>query len=165
MSGKEGKHISTYQSHLFQAHILLFSNSQDSLVVERLLRVSEIKDHTGVRLSSTTVGELLAEVNGAVEGKASILLEINVKRLEVSRGVDDTNLASLDEVIGDNQVLLVGSDLDVVGSDGGLVLIRVIKTLDVAQVTDIQGSNVVGGGQGGVEVFAVLADVGAGGYC
>jgi hypothetical protein len=141
------------------------SNSQGSLVVERVLGISEVKYHTRMWLSSTTVGKLLAEINGPVEGKASILLKIDVKSLEVSRGVDDTNIASLDEVIGDNQVLLVGSDLDVVGPDGGLVLIRVIETLDVAQVTDIQGSNVVGGGQGGVEVFTVLADVGAEGYC
>lgn len=133
----------------------------DSLVVEGVLRVSEIKDNTGVRLSSTAVGELLAEVDGSVEGKTSILLEINVKGLEVSRGVDDTNLACLHEVIGDNQVLLVRGDLDVVGSHGGLVLIGVIKALNVVQVADVKGGNVVGGGQSGVEVLAVLTDVGA----
>jgi hypothetical protein len=149
----------------FRLIILLPSDCQDSLIVERVLRVSEIKDDTGMRLGSTTIGKLFAEVNGTVENKTSILLEIDVKRLEVSRGVDDTDLAGLNEIIGDNQVLLVGGDLDVVGSDGGLVLIRVIKTLDVVQVANIESSDVVGGGQGGVEVLAVLADVGAGGYC
>jgi hypothetical protein len=44
-------------------------------------------------------------------------------------------------------VLLVGSDLDVVGSDGGLILIGVVEALDVVEVGDIEGSNVVGGGE------------------
>lgn len=133
-----------------------------SLVVKRVLRVSEIEDHTGVRLSSTTIRELLVEIDGSVERQASIILKINVKCLEVSRGIDDTNITSLDKVIGDNQVLLIGGNLDVVGSDSGLVLVRVIETLDVAQVTDVQSGDVVGSSKGGIEVFAVLADVGAG---
>ena len=44
-------------------------------------------------------------------------------------------------------MLLVRSDLDVVRANGGLVLIGVVKTLDVVQVGDIEGSNVVGGGE------------------
>lgn len=112
-------------------------------------------------LSAATVGELLAKVDGAVEGQTTILLDVDVKRLEVGRGVDDANLAGLDEVVGDDDVLLVGSDLDVVRADGGLVLIGVIETLDVLQVADVQSDNVVGGGESGVEVAAILADVGA----
>jgi hypothetical protein len=162
MPGKEGEHISISKSQYFKLNILMTGNSQDSLVVERVLGVSEVKDNTGVRLGSPAVGKLLVEVNSAVERKASILLEINVKSLEVSWGIDDTNLASLDEVISDNQVLLVRSDLDVMGSDGGLVLIGVIETLDVVQVTNVKGGDMVGGGQGSVEVLAILADVGAG---
>ena len=141
--------------------ILRLSDQWDNSVVDRILRVSEIKDHTRVRLSTTTVGELLGEVNGAVERKAAILVEIDVERLIVSRGVDDTNFASLNEVVGDDQVLLVGCDLDIVRSDGRLILIGVIQTLDVVEVANVQRSNVVGGGKGGVEVFTVFADVGA----
>lgn len=90
-----------------------------------------------MRLSTTTIGELLGEVNRAVEGKATVLLEVDVERLEVSRGVDDTDVASLDEVVGDDQVLLVGSDLQIVRSDSRLVLIGVIQTLDVVEVADV----------------------------
>lgn len=90
-----------------------------------------------MRLSTTTIGELLGEVNRAVERKAAVLLEVDVQSLEVSRGVDDTNIASLDEVVGDDQVLLVGSDLEIVRSDGRLVLIGVIQTLNVVQVADV----------------------------
>lgn len=90
-----------------------------------------------MRLSTAAIGKLLGEVNRAVERKAAVLLEVDVKRLEVSRGVDDTNVASLDEVVGDDQVLLVGGDLEIVRSDGRLVLIGVIQTLDVVEVADI----------------------------
>lgn len=115
-----------------------------------------------MRLSSTTIGELLVEIDGPVERKTSIILKINVKCLEVSWGIDNPNITSLDKVIGDNQVLMIGGNLDVVGSDSGLVLVGVIETLDVTQVTDVQSGDVVGSSQGGIEVFAVLADVGAG---
>lgn len=141
--------------------LAILRNRPDSLVVQRVLGVSEIKDNTGVRLGSTAVGELLVKVNGSVERQASILLEVNVKSLEVSWGVDDSDVTGLDKVIGNNQVLLVGSDLDVVGSNSRLVLIRVIETLDVVQVANVQSGNVVGSSQGGIEVFTVLADVGA----
>lgn len=137
------------------------SRGNDSLVVDGVLWVSEVKDNTGVGLSAATVGELLAKVDGAVEGQATIFLDIDVERLEVGGGVDDTNLTGLDKVVGDDQVLLVGCDLDVVRADSGLVLIGVIKTLDVVQVTDVQSGDVVGSSESGVEVAAVLADVGA----
>lgn len=114
-----------------------------------------------MRLSTTTVGELFAEVDGTVEGQATVLIEINVKSLEVSWGVDDTNLSSLHEVIGDNHMLLVGGDLDVVRADGGLILIRVIKTLDIVQVADVQGSDVVGSSESQIDEAAILGDVGA----
>ena len=112
-----------------------------------------------MRLGSTAVGKLLVEVDGSVEGQASILLEVNVKSLEVSRGVYDADITSLDKVVGNNEVFLVGGDLDIVGSNGRLVLIGVIETLDVIQVADIESGDVVGSGQGSIEVFSVLADV------
>jgi hypothetical protein len=113
------------------------SHQRSNLVVERILRISKIKDHTRVRLSTTTVGELLGEVNRAVERKTAVFVEVDIERLEVSRGVDDTNIASLDEIVGDDQVLLVRCDLEIVRSNGRLVLIGVIQALDVAEITDI----------------------------
>lgn len=59
-------------------------------------------------------------------------------------------------------MLLVRSNLDVVRSDGGLVLIGVVKALDIVQVADVEGGDVVGRGEGQVEEAAILADVGAG---
>jgi hypothetical protein len=115
-----------------------------------------------VRLRATTVGELPSEVDGAVEAERAIIVDVNVQRLEVGGSVDDTDIAGLNKVVGDDYVLLVGSDLDVVGSDGGLILIGVVKTLDVVQVGDVEGSNVVGGGEGDCSyllVSRVLAQV------
>lgn len=140
-----------------QAH-----SSTCPLVVKRVLGISQIKDDTGVRLGTTTVGELLAKVDSPVEAQATVIVDVDVKRFEISRGIDDTNLAGLNKVVGNHDVLLVGSNLDVVGSDGGLVLIRVVQTLDVVQVADVEGGDVVGGGEGQVEEASVLADVGTG---
>lgn len=58
-------------------------------------------------------------------------------------------------------MLLVGSDLDIVRADSGLVLIRVIKTLDIVQITDVQSSDVIGSGQSEIDEAAVLGDIGA----
>jgi hypothetical protein len=103
----------------------------NSLVVDRILRISKVEDNRRVRLRATTVCEFPIEVDRAVEAKRAILVDVNVQRLEVGRSVDDTDVAGLHEVIGDDDVLLIGSDFDVVGSDGGLILIGVIKALDV----------------------------------
>lgn len=119
----------------------------NSLVVDRVLRVSEVEDNRRVRLRATTVGEFPGEVDGAVKAERAIIVDVNVQRLEVGRSIDDTNVTGLHEVVGDDYVLLVGSDLDVVGSDGGLILIGVVEALDVVEVGDIEGSNVVGGGE------------------
>ena len=119
----------------------------NSLVVDRVLRVSEVEDNRRVRLRANTVGEFPGEVDGAVKAERAIIVDVNVQRLEVGGSVDDTDVTGLHEVIGDDDVLLVGSDLDVVGSDGGLILIGVVEALDVVEVGDIEGSNVVGGGE------------------
>lgn len=111
--------------------------------------------------STTAAGELFVEVDGTVEAKAAVLIEVDIKSLKVSRGVDDTDVSSLNEVVCDNQVLLVRSNLDVVGADGGLVLIGVIQSLDIVEIADIKSCNVVCGGQSKVDVFAILGDVGA----
>jgi hypothetical protein len=114
-----------------------------------------------MRLRTPTILKLLAKVNSSVERETAILIQINIQRLEVSRSIDNTDLASLDKVICDYQVLLVRRDLDIVRPNCGLVLIWIIKTFDVVQVADVQRGNVVCCGKGGVEEAAVLADVGA----
>ena len=100
-----------------------------------------------MRLRATAVGELLGEVDGAVEAERAVIVNVNVQRLEVCGSIDDTDVTSLHEVIRDDDVLLVGGDLDVVRTNGRLVLIGVVKALDVVQVRDIEGSDVVGGGE------------------
>jgi hypothetical protein len=118
------------------------------LVVNRVLRISEIEYNSRVRLRTTTIGKLLGEIDGAIKPERAILIDINVQCLEVCRSVDDTNVAGLHKVIGDNDVLLVGSDLDVVRPDGRLIFIGVVEALDVVQVGDVESGNVVGGGEG-----------------
>lgn len=115
-----------------------------------------------MRLRATTVGELLSEVDGAVEAERAVIVNVNVQRLEVCGSIDDTDVTSLHEVIRDDDVLLVGGDLDVVRTNGGLILIGVVKALDVVQVGDIEGSDVVGGGESDCKCLSVSQIVGAG---
>lgn len=70
-----------------------------------------------------------------------------------------TYIASLYEVAGDQKVLLVGRDLDVVGSNNGLSLLGVIETLDVVQVGDVKSSDVVSESQGEVGELAIIRDI------
>lgn len=114
-----------------------------------------------MRLGTTTFRERLVEVNGPVEVQAAVVVEINVQRPEVSRGVENTNISGLHKVVGDDEVLLVRRDLDIVRANTWLNLVRVIQTLDVVQIADVKGGNVVGGGQGEVIETAVLGDIGA----
>lgn len=70
-------------------------------VVDRMIRIRQIKDNRRMWLRATAVGKLLGKVDRAVEAQTAVVVEVDVQRLEVSRGVDDTDLAGLDEVIGD----------------------------------------------------------------
>lgn len=115
------------------------------LVVQRVLRISQIKHNNRVRLGTTTVRKLAAEVDAAVKAEAAVIVNVDVQGVEVGRGVDEADLAGLHEVVGDSDVLLVGGYLDVVRADGGLVLVRVVEALDVVEVADVQGGDVVGG--------------------
>jgi hypothetical protein len=112
-------------------------------------------------LCAATAGELSGEIDATVEAKATILIKVDVQSLEISRGVDDTDISGLDEVVCDNQVLLVRSNLDVVGTNSGLVLIGVIETLDVVEVANVQSGDVVGSCQSEVDKLSILGDVGA----
>ena len=116
-----------------------------------------------MRLGTTAVGKLALEVDGAVEAEAAVVEDVDVQGLEVGGGVDQAKVAGLHKVVGGDKVLLVGCDLDVVGADGGLLLIRVVEPLDVVQVADVESRDVVGSSQREVEEAAVLGDVGAAG--
>jgi hypothetical protein len=79
-----------------------------------------------VRLTAATVRKFLAKIDGAVEVETAIIVDVDVLRMEIGRGVDNTDLTGLYEVIGDSDVLLIRSDLDVVRANKRLDLIRVI---------------------------------------
>lgn len=100
-----------------------------------------------MRLRASTRGELAREVDGPVEGQAAVVVEVNVQLLEIRRCVDNADRARLHKVVGHQQMFLVGRDLDVVRADGRLDLVRVVEALDVVEVRDVKGRDVVGGCQ------------------
>lgn len=112
-----------------------------------------------MRLGTTTVGKVDWQVDGAVEVEGAVFVDVDVQSLEIGGRVNDADVTGLDEVIGDDDVLLIGSDLDVMGADGGLDSVGVVETLDVVQIGDVERSDVVGGRQGEVGEAAVLCDV------
>lgn len=77
------------------------------LVIDRLVRVRQVKDDTGMRLSAAVLGEGGREIDRAVEIKAPIVIDVDVKSFEVCGGVDEANIACLHEVICYDNVLLV----------------------------------------------------------
>lgn len=134
-----------------------------NLVVDWLLWVGEIVDDHGVGLGATTALVEVGEVDGAVEVQRTVVLDVDVEGLEVGGGVDDADVAGLNEVVGDDKVLLVGGYLEVVGTNGGLDHIRVVETLDVLKVGDVEGGDVVGGGQGEVGEATIGSEIGVDG--
>jgi hypothetical protein len=130
-------------------------------------RIRQIKHNTGVRLGSPTIinptsGKLLFKINTAIEMQATIRIDIDIQRAEISRGVDEPDIAGLHKVIGNNDVFLVRRDLNVVRADCGLGHRRVIETPDVVEIMDVEGGDVVGGRECEVCEFPVLGDVGTG---
>lgn len=83
--------------------------------------------------------------------------------LEVTMSVYNTNLASLGKVVGNKKVLLVGTDLEIVGSNDALIFIGVVETLDVVEIRDVERSDVVADGKSEVGELAVVSDVGVDG--
>ena len=71
----------------------------------------------------------------------------------------NTHITSLHEIPGDEEMLPVGSDLDVVRPDDGLVLVGIVQALDVAEIRDVQGRDVVAQREGEVGELPVLRDV------
>lgn len=58
-------------------------------------------------------------------------------------------------------MFLIRSNFDIVRSDCRLVLIWIIKSLDIVEITDIESSNMICGGQSEIKEAAVLANIGA----
>lgn len=85
------------------------------------------------------------EIDGAAEMQTSIGVEVDVERFEVGGGVDDADVARLDEVIGHDEVFLVRGDFDVVRADGGLDFVGVVEAFDVGEVGDVERGDVVCG--------------------
>ena len=83
---------------------------------------------------ATPLGELGLEINAAIEVQGAIIVEVNVERLVVGRSVDETDIASLKEVVGDNNMLLIRRNLDEVGPDRRLNLVRIVETDGVVDV-------------------------------
>ena len=137
----------------------------ENLVIDGLCGISEIKDHNTMRLGSSTVGKLPREVNRPIEAQSTIIKDINIQSLVIRWGVHNADLSCLNEVISDNDMLLIWSDLDVMGSDSWLILIGVVETLDVIEVGDVESGDVVRGGEGEVEEFTVGGEIGVDCYC
>lgn len=111
-------------------------------------RIRQIKHHRTMRLPPAAVRIRPREVDAAVEVQAPVGVDVDVERLEVRRSINKADLTRLDKVVGHDDVLLVGRDLDVVRADGGLGFVWVVETLDVAQVGDVERGDVVAGGNG-----------------
>lgn len=84
--------------------------------------------------------------------------------LVITGGVDDTDIAKLQEIINDGDVLLVWSDLDEMWSDGWVYFIGIIKTFWVLEVRDVQLPNVIASCGSEVCVLSILSDGGKNGY-
>lgn len=65
---------------------------QSALVVDRVLRVSQVKDDTAVGASTATGLKDALKVDGAVEVQAAILEHVNPVSLVVTGSVDDGDL-------------------------------------------------------------------------
>jgi len=130
-------------------------------------RISQVEHNTRMRLRTSTIvdpspAELLLKINAAIEVQAAIRIDVNVQRSVVSWRVNESNVPSLHEVIGDDDVFLIRSNLDIMRTDGRLNGVWIVETHDVVQVADVEGCDVVVCCQGEVGEAAVLGDIGAG---
>jgi len=112
--------------------------------------------------STSALSKLLLEINGAIKMQASISIDINIQRLKVSRGVDQTDITCLNKIIRNDDMFPIQGNFNVMRTNGRLNGIGIIETLDIVEVGDVEGSYAIIGCNGEVGKFAVLADVGAG---
>ena len=96
-----------------------------------------------MRLSSTSIRIRPCEIDTPVEMQGPIRVDVDIEGFEVSRSVDEPDLSCLHKVIGDDDVLLIRRDLDIVGSDGRLDLIWIIEALHILQIGDIEGCDMI----------------------
>lgn len=129
------------------------------LVVVWLSRISQIINDRRMWPSSTAFRELRQEVNAAIKAQATIRQDINPLSLEISRSINNRDISGLNKVISNKQVLLIRRNLDVVRTNNSLVRVGIIKTLDVVQIRDIEGCNVVAECEREISEFAVGRDV------
>lgn len=126
-----------------------------------MVRIRQIEHNARMRPTTAPVVKLPREINGPIEAQSAIGQHVNVQGLVVTGRVQDADVARLHEVVGDEEVLLVRGELDVVRAEGGLFLVWVVEALDGVEVGDVEGGDVVGGCEGEVGEAAVLGDVGA----
>lgn len=131
------------------------------LVVQRVLWVCEIENHSRVWLTAAAVLEFLAEIDRTVEGNTAIIIDVDVLCFEIGWNVDNTDLPRLHEVIGDDDVLLIRRHLNVVRANDGMHLVGIIETLDVVEVANVQSSDMVGRGEGHIQELAILSKISA----
>jgi hypothetical protein len=79
-------------------------------VVVRVIGIRKIKNYARVRLGTTTMGKLLAEVDGAIEAQTSVIVDVDVQRLEIRRSINNSDFASLHKVV---YFKLTGSLMDI----------------------------------------------------
>lgn len=91
----------------------------------------------------SSVREGCSKVDGAIEIARPVGLQFNVLRFEVCGGVDEPHIFGLQEGLGHNEVLLVGSDFDLMGPDGHSGLVDV-NACDIFEVGDVNDGDVVG---------------------
>lgn len=127
-----------------------------ALIIIRLRRIRQIKNNSRMRLSTPSISKLLRKINSTIKRQGPIRKNINIQSLEISRCINESNISCLHEIIGDNYVFLVGRYFDVVRSDCGLDFVRVVETLDVREIGDVEGGDVVCCCEGEVGVFSVL---------
>ena len=99
------------------------------------------------------------EINRPIKRQAAVRVDVNVQRLIIRGCVDQADITRLHKVVGHHNVFLVGGDLDVVGADSGLVFVRVVQALDVVEVGDVKGGDVVGGCDGHCRVVNRVSDI------
>jgi len=135
-------------------------NDRPHLVINRILRIRQVKNDTRMRPRTTPAAcKDLLKVNRSVEVERAILVNIDPVSLVVTRCIQHRDIARLHKVARDQNVLPVGRDLEVVRADDGLGGIRVVETLDVLEVGDIEGGHVVAEGNAEVREAAILGDV------
>lgn len=113
------------------------------LVVVWMRRISKVKNDCRMWFRSSTVGIWACKINSAIEVERSIWVDIDVQSLVICRSVENADITGLDKVVGDDDVLLIRGDFDVVRADGGLRFIGVIEAFHVVEVGDVESSDVV----------------------